>query len=97
VPVLTWSSPPLSQQKDQPHKKPLFFSRQSRSQYTSTKTPWTLSNYRLAERTTLFANYSRPIGNMAENQVTAALSGMSLKELPPRLPNFPLPRELHDQ
>ena len=34
---------------------------------------------------------------MSDKQVTAALYAMSVGELPQRLPNFPLPRELRDQ
>jgi hypothetical protein len=34
---------------------------------------------------------------MADEQVTAALSDMSVSEMPPKLLNFPLPRELRDK
>lgn len=34
---------------------------------------------------------------MAGNQITAALSDMSLSELPAKVPNFPLPREFRDK
>ena len=34
---------------------------------------------------------------MSDKQTTAALSAMSVSEEPPRLPNFPLPRELRDK
>lgn len=34
---------------------------------------------------------------MAEEQVTAALSDISVSGLPAKIPNFPLPRELRDK
>jgi len=34
---------------------------------------------------------------MTDKQITTALSNMSVSELPPKLPNFPLPRELRDK
>lgn len=47
---------------------------------------------------TAFSNYSplTPV-DMAEQQLTAALSDMSVSDMPPKLPNFPLPRELRDK
>jgi hypothetical protein len=34
---------------------------------------------------------------MSDKQITTELSNMSVSELPPKLPNFPLPRELRDK
>lgn len=89
------SLPPLTRTTLSPATKVgLFILRCSHSRRASSQNLTTLDN-RTSDRNTTSPNYSPLTGNMAEEQVTAALSAASSSGSP--LTIFPLPRELRDK
>ena len=89
------SLPPLTRTTLSPATKVgLFILRCSHSRRASSQNLTTLDN-RTSDRNTTSPNYSPLTGNMAEEQVTAALSAASFSGSP--LTIFPLPRELRDK